>query len=80
MTVSTPDGDEPVRVAAILVKVGDSVVAGQPLLELETSKAIVELPSPFAGTVVRINVSVGDEISLDDGPPIEIEPSEDPAC
>ena len=34
-----------------LVSVGDTVVVNQPLCEVETAKAAVELPSPYAGTV-----------------------------
>ena len=33
-----------------LVKVGDVVAVNQPLVEVETAKAAVELPSPFEGT------------------------------
>jgi len=50
-------------VLSVLVAEGDRVVVDQPLLELETEKATVELPSPFAGTVVRIQVRAGATVS-----------------
>src|SRR3954454_11822652 len=37
-----------------LVAVGDTVTVNQPLCEVETAKAAVELPSPFAGTVTQL--------------------------
>ena len=36
-----------------LVPLGGHVDADQPLVEVETDKAVVEIPSPFAGTVLR---------------------------
>ena len=42
-----------------LVEVGDTVVVNQPLVEVETAKAAVELPSPFAGLVSELMVQVG---------------------
>ncbi|MCK9894349.1 dihydrolipoamide acetyltransferase family protein [Frankia sp. AgB32] len=35
-----------------LVEVGDAVTVNQPLVEVETAKAVVEIPSPFAGVLV----------------------------
>ena len=40
-----------------LVAVGDTVNEDQPLLEVMTDKATVEIPSPRAGTVARLNVA-----------------------
>ncbi len=42
------------------VKVGDKVVLDQPLVEVMTDKATVELPSPRAGTISKINFKDGD--------------------
>ncbi|MBL4615938.1 MAG: 2-oxo acid dehydrogenase subunit E2 [Magnetovibrio sp.] len=42
------------------VEVGDHVVAEQPLLSVETDKAVVEIPSPVSGTVEKIHVSIGE--------------------
>ena len=38
-----------------LVKEGDEVKADQPLAEIETDKAVVEMPSPYSGTVLRLH-------------------------
>ena len=52
------------RVAAILVKEGDSVQADQPIVELETDKAVLEVPSPAAGTVEKILIKEGDDVQI----------------
>jgi 2-oxoisovalerate dehydrogenase E2 component (dihydrolipoyl transacylase) len=44
------------------VAVGDTVAVNQVLLEIETAKSIVELPSPFAGTVDALLVEVGQTV------------------
>jgi 2-oxoisovalerate dehydrogenase E2 component (dihydrolipoyl transacylase) len=46
------------------VKVGDVVVLNQPLVDIETAKAVVELPSPYAGTVVALHGNVGDTMEV----------------
>lgn len=46
------------------VAVGDTVVLNQPLVDVETAKATVELPSPFAGTVVELHHAVGDVVEV----------------
>ncbi len=51
-------------VVAILVKEGDTISRDQSILELETDKATVEVPSEVAGTVTRIHVSDGDHIEV----------------
>ena len=63
--VKVPDiGDfSDVPVIGILVSVGDTVAAEDPLLELESDKATMEVPSPAAGVVSAINVSEGDTVS-----------------
>ena len=50
-------------VVNILVKEGDSVQKDQPVLELETEKAVGSIPSSAAGTVTAVRVKVGDKIS-----------------
>jgi pyruvate dehydrogenase E2 component (dihydrolipoamide acetyltransferase) len=47
-------------VFSILVEEGEQVEAEQPLLELESEKATVEVPAPFGGTVIEIKVSEGE--------------------
>lgn len=59
---------ETIQVVKILVAVGDTVAQEQPVLELETDKATVEVPSSVVGTVRVIHVAVGDEIKV--GQPI----------
>lgn len=41
-------------VVGVLVKEGDRVVPGQPLLELETDKAVMEVPAEAGGVVNRV--------------------------
>jgi 2-oxoisovalerate dehydrogenase E2 component (dihydrolipoyl transacylase) len=45
-----------------LVKVGDVVKLDEPLVSMETAKAVVEVPSPFSGTVTRLAGAAGDVI------------------
>ena len=65
MDVKVPDiGDfSQVPVVSILVSVGDQVDAEDPLIELESDKATMEVPSPAAGTVKEIKVAEGDNVS-----------------
>lgn len=66
--VVLPDiGDfKDVQVIEMLVNVGDSVEAEQSLLTLESDKASMEIPSPFAGVVRSLAVKVGDRINEGD--------------
>ncbi len=66
-TVSIPDlGVEQADVSEILVKVGDSVSVGQSLAVVESAKASVEIPSPYAGVVESIAAAVGQTIKQGD--------------
>ena len=47
-----------------LVARGDQVRADQPLVEVETDKAVVEIPAPRAGTVLRLPVAAGETIQV----------------
>jgi len=51
-------------VIAISVAVGDPVEDDQTLLELETDKAVVAIPSPFAGTISEILIAEGDSVAV----------------
>jgi len=51
-----------------LVKEGDVVTLNQPIVEVETAKAVVEIPAPYAGTVVKLHAAEGD--TLDVGAPL----------
>ena len=50
-------------VVRVLVNVGDVVTKDQPLLELETDKATIEVPSNVGGTVTEIRVKAGDKVT-----------------
>lgn len=47
-----------------LVAVGDTIELNQNIAEVETAKAAVELPSPFAGVVAALHVSEGDTVEV----------------
>ncbi|MEO7252339.1 MAG: dihydrolipoyllysine-residue acetyltransferase [Arenimonas sp.] len=55
--------DSGVPVIELLVKVGDTVAKDQGLVTLESDKATMEVPSPFAGIVRELKVAIGDEIT-----------------
>jgi pyruvate dehydrogenase E2 component (dihydrolipoamide acetyltransferase) len=63
--IAVPDigdfGDVPI--IEILVSVGDTVSAEDPLVTLESDKATMDVPAPFGGVVKEISVSVGDTVS-----------------
>jgi pyruvate dehydrogenase E2 component (dihydrolipoamide acetyltransferase) len=63
--VQVPDiGDfDDVPVIEILVAVGDTVAAEDPLLTLESDKATMDVPAPFGGVVKEIAVAIGDTVS-----------------
>jgi dihydrolipoamide dehydrogenase len=63
--VTVPDiGDfADIPVIGILVKPGDVVKPEDPLVELESDKATMEVPSPAGGTVKAIAVKIGDRVS-----------------
>jgi len=51
-----------IQVIRVMVAVGGSVAIDQPVLELETGKATIEVPSTVAGTVAVVHVNAGDAI------------------
>lgn len=57
------EGIESGTVINIMVNVGDTVTQEQSLLEVETDKVVVEVPSDAAGVVVEILVNTGDQVS-----------------
>ncbi len=65
VSVEVPDiGDfEDVPVIEILVSPGDTVAVDDPLLTLESDKATMDVPAPFAGTVRELLVKIGDRVS-----------------
>ena len=64
-TVEVPDiGDfDQVEVIEVLVSVGDEVSVEQSLITLESDKATMEIPAPFAGVVKEVTLAVGDQVS-----------------
>src|SRR5882724_8622725 len=48
----------------LLISPGDRVAEGQPVLELETDKAVVEVPSTVSGVVREVNVKEGEKITV----------------
>ncbi len=66
-TFRLPDLGEGLSEAEIVnwhVSSGDRVVADQPLVSVETDKAVVEVPSPYTGTVVALHAKPGDIIPI----------------
>nr|BAF64733.1 dihydrolipoamide acyltransferase [Shewanella livingstonensis] len=63
--IHVPDiGDaNDVDIIEVLVAVGDEITADQGLITLETDKATMEVPAPFAGKLVSLTVKVGDKVS-----------------
>ncbi len=63
--VKVPDigGADEVEVIEVLVAAGDEVVPEQSLIVLESDKASMEIPSPSAGVVAELKVSVGDKVA-----------------
>ena len=62
-----PDVGEGLTEAEIVhwkVKPGDAVAVNQVLVEIETAKSLVELPSPFAGTVAELLVEEGATVEV----------------
>ncbi|MBY6060475.1 dihydrolipoamide acetyltransferase family protein [Microbacterium esteraromaticum] len=62
-----PDLGEGLTEAALvqwLVRVGDEISTDQAVAEVETAKSVVELPSPFAGTVTALHGQAGETIAV----------------
>jgi 2-oxoisovalerate dehydrogenase E2 component (dihydrolipoyl transacylase) len=62
-----PDLGEGLTEAALirwLVAPGDTVRVDQPIAEVETAKSVVELPSPYAGTVAALHGAEGDTLAV----------------
>ena len=57
---------ESAQVVSIAAAVGDYIEAEQTLLEVETDKAVTDVPAPIAGRLIEIAVSVGDKLSVGD--------------
>jgi pyruvate dehydrogenase E2 component (dihydrolipoamide acetyltransferase) len=51
-------------VVGVLVSAGDQIKPGQPVLELETDKAVLEVPSDVGGVVTAVHVKAGQEVGI----------------
>jgi pyruvate/2-oxoglutarate dehydrogenase complex dihydrolipoamide acyltransferase (E2) component len=58
------EGLEEGRIVAWLVAEGDDVELNQPLVEIETAKATVEIPSPFVGRVATLHAATGETVPV----------------
>lgn len=77
---SLPDLGEGLQEAEIVawhVAPGDHIVTGQPLVSVETDKAVVEIPSPRSGHIGRLHGEAGDLIEVG-GPLVEFSGEEEP--
>lgn len=61
---SLGEGIESGTVVSILIKVGDTIEKEQSLIEVETDKVTMEVPSNYEGKVSKIRVKLGDQISV----------------
>ncbi len=65
--ILVPDvGGEEVEIIEICVAVGDILEADEGIVTVETDKASMDIPAPFAGTLASLSVSVGDKIKEGD--------------
>ena len=58
------EGIHEAEIIAVRVKEGETVKEDQPILEVETDKAVVEIPCPVAGVVEKINVKAGQSVKV----------------
>ena len=58
------EGIHEAEVLAIRIAEGDTVKEDQPILEVETDKAVVEIPCPVNGTIEKIHVKVGEVVKV----------------
>jgi 2-oxoisovalerate dehydrogenase E2 component (dihydrolipoyl transacylase) len=47
-----------------LVAEGDEITLNQPIVEVETAKAMVEIPAPYGGTITRLHAKEGDSVEV----------------
>lgn len=62
--VFVPDiGGDEVQVIEICASVGDTLAAEESILTVESDKATMDIPAPFAGVLAELKVAVGDKVS-----------------
>ena len=82
------EGVDSGTVAGVLVATGDTVEVDAPLIELETDKAVIEVPASEAGVVASLPVKAGDTVAVGQviatiepaSPPAPEAPAEEPAA
>ncbi len=58
------EGVSKADIAEVLVKEGDSISVGQVVAEIETEKAVAEVPSSVAGKITKVHVKQGDSVNV----------------
>ncbi|OQX29926.1 MAG: branched-chain alpha-keto acid dehydrogenase subunit E2 [Spirochaeta sp. LUC14_002_19_P3] len=66
MKVPNLDGAKDVAVVEVYISAGDSVEPETPLISLESDKAVMDVPSPLAGTITELKVKEGDKVNSGD--------------
>ena len=54
------------QIVSWLVEVGQTVTTSDDLCEIETEKAVIEIPVPYAGTILELKAAVGDSVPVGD--------------
>ena len=68
-SIRVPDIGENVetgKVVAVHIKPGDIIAVDDAIIELETDKAVVEIPSPVAGKIAAVTAEQGAELKVGD--------------
>ena len=55
---------ESADVVAVLIKEGDTIIKDQAILEIETDKATIEVPSSVEGKVTKLLIKAGDKVKV----------------
>jgi 2-oxoisovalerate dehydrogenase E2 component (dihydrolipoyl transacylase) len=58
------EGLEEAEIVSWLVKEGEEVELNQPIVEVETEKALVQIPSPYAGVIEKLHGDVGERVKV----------------
>ena len=63
--ITVPDmGDfSDIPIIDVYIAVGDTIEADDPIIALESAKAVTDIPSPFGGTIKKVHISEGDLVS-----------------
>src|SRR5579875_1364827 len=72
------EGLEEAQLVQWLVQVGEAISLNQPICQVETAKALVDIPSPFAGVVRELHAQPGDTVPVG-GLLITVAPTPDPS-